>query len=53
MHLAVAQGMTGDQTLQKAKEMRSECDEPQLEQFVRHDVDSHVRTRGITGKEFP
>jgi uncharacterized protein (TIGR01244 family) len=41
MHMAVEQGMSGDQTLQKAKEMGFECDQPQLEQFVRQYVDSH------------
>jgi uncharacterized protein (TIGR01244 family) len=42
MNVAVEQGMTGDQTLQKAKEMGFECDVPQLEQFVRQYVDSHT-----------
>lgn len=41
MNMAVEQGMSGDQTLQKAKEMGFECDQPQLEQFVRQYVDSH------------
>ena len=43
MHMAIEQGMTGDQTLQKAKEMGFECDQPQLEQFVRQYVDSHTQ----------
>jgi len=42
MHVAVEQGMTGEQTLQQAKEMGFECDQPQLEQFVRQYVDSHT-----------
>jgi len=42
MHMAVEQGMTGDETLQQAKEMGFECDQPQLEQFVRQYVDSHT-----------
>lgn len=41
MHMAVEQGMTGEQTLEKAKEMGFECDKPELEQFVRQYVDSH------------
>lgn len=41
MNVAVEHGMTGDQTLQKAKEMGFECDQPELEQFVRQYVDSH------------
>ncbi|WP_442510376.1 beta-lactamase hydrolase domain-containing protein [Novipirellula sp. SH528] len=36
------QGMTGEQTLQKAKEMGFECEQPELEQFVRQYVDSHT-----------
>ena len=45
MNVAVEQGMTGDQTLQKAKAMGFECDQPQLEQFVRHYVDSHAQAK--------
>lgn len=45
MNVAVEQGMTGDQTLQKAKEMGFECDQPQLEQFVRNYVDSHSQAK--------
>lgn len=43
MHMAVEQGMGGDQTLQQAKEMGFECDQPELEQFVRQYVDSHTQ----------
>lgn len=45
MHMAVEQGMTGEQTLQRAKEMGFECDQPELEQFVRQYVDSHTQTK--------
>ena len=45
MDMAVEQGMTGDQTLQKAKEMGFECDQPELEQFVRSYVDSHAHAK--------
>lgn len=40
MHIAVDQGITGEQTLQKAKEMGFECEQPELQQFVRQYVDS-------------
>ena len=45
MHMAVEQGMTGEQTLQRAKEMGFECDQPELEQFVRQYVDSHASSK--------
>ena len=45
MSMAVEQGMTGEQTLQKAKEMGFECDQPELEQFVRNYVDSRSQPR--------
>lgn len=45
MSIAVDQGMSGDQTLQKAKEMGFECDQPELEQFVRQYVDSHTQAK--------
>jgi uncharacterized protein (TIGR01244 family) len=45
MNVAVEQGMTGDQTLQKAKEMGFECDQPQLERFVRQYVGSHSQAK--------
>lgn len=45
MHMAVEQGMTGDQTLQKAKEMGFECDQPELEQFVRQYVNEHSKAK--------
>ena len=40
MHLAVENGLTGEQTLDKAKKMGFECDQPDLEQFVISYVDS-------------
>lgn len=41
MDMAVRQGMTGDQTLDKAEEMGFECDKPELRQFVKQYVDAH------------
>ncbi|MCA9008017.1 MAG: protein tyrosine phosphatase family protein [Planctomycetaceae bacterium] len=41
MNLAVEQGKTGEQTLQKAKEIGFECNKPELKEFVRDYVDSH------------
>lgn len=41
MHVAVENGMTGEQTLQKAEQMGFECDVPQLREFVTTYVDSH------------
>lgn len=35
MHTAVEQGISGEQALEKAKEMGFECDKPELEQFVK------------------
>lgn len=43
METAVEQGMTGEQTLQKAEEMGFECDKPELRQFVKQYVDSHQK----------
>ena len=40
MHMAAEQGMTGEQTLTQAKKMGFECDQPQLEQFVKNYVDT-------------
>jgi len=45
MDMAVDKGMTGEQTLEKAKEMGFECDKPELEQFVRQYVDSHTQSK--------
>lgn len=42
MDMAVKQGMSGEQTLEKAKEMGFECDQPQLEEFVKNYVDGHL-----------
>lgn len=41
MDLAVEQGMTGEQTLQKAEEMGFECDQPKLKKLVKNYVDQH------------
>ena len=43
MHLASEQGMSGDETLEKADQMGFECDTPELESFVRDYVDRHRR----------
>ena len=40
MHMACERGMTGDETLEQAKHMGFECDQPQLEQFVKSYVDN-------------
>ncbi|MBD3674293.1 MAG: protein tyrosine phosphatase family protein [Planctomycetaceae bacterium] len=44
MHMAVEEGMSGDQTLQKAKEMGFECDKEELISFVKNYVDSHSQS---------
>lgn len=44
MHMAVEQGMSGDQTLQKAEEMGFECDKEELRTFVKNYVDSHSQS---------
>lgn len=44
MHTAVEQGMTGEETLEKAEEMGFECEEEELRQFVRQYVDAHARS---------
>ncbi len=41
MDMAVKQGMTGDQTLEKAEQMGFECDKPELKTFVKQYVDNH------------
>ncbi|MGN6545468.1 MAG: beta-lactamase hydrolase domain-containing protein [Aureliella sp.] len=45
MHLASAQGMSGQQTLQQAEQMGFKCDQPELKQFVEQYVDSHAEGR--------
>lgn len=42
MHTAVEQGMSGDQALDQARQMGFECDQPELEQFVKHYVNSRT-----------
>ena len=41
MHVASEQGMTGDEAIAKAESMGFECDTPELETFVKDDVDRH------------
>ncbi|EMB18362.1 beta-lactamase hydrolase domain-containing protein [Rhodopirellula europaea] len=43
MHTAVEQGISGEQALEKAKEMGFECDKPELEQFVKQYVDNRTQ----------
>jgi uncharacterized protein (TIGR01244 family) len=43
MHMAVEQGMTGEQTLQKAEDMGFECDKVELREFVKNYVDNHSK----------
>lgn len=40
MHTAIANGMSGDQTLAQAEQMGFDCDVPELKQFVKSYVDS-------------
>jgi uncharacterized protein (TIGR01244 family) len=47
MDVAVSQGMTGDQTLQKAQEMGFECDQPELKKMVRDYVDSRAEASHV------
>ncbi len=44
MDVAVKQGMTGEETLQKAEEMGFECDKPELKELVKNYVDHHQET---------
>ncbi len=41
MHVAIENGMSGDQTLAQAEQMGFECDVPELKEFVKGYVDSH------------
>jgi len=41
MHMAVEQGMSGEQTLQQAEKMGFKCDQPELKEFVKSYVDGH------------
>ncbi|MEO9933905.1 protein tyrosine phosphatase family protein [Rhodopirellula bahusiensis] len=43
MHTAVEQGISGEQALEKAKEMGFECDQPELEQFVKQYVNNRTQ----------
>lgn len=41
MHMAVENGMTGDETIDQAMQMGFECDKPEMKEFVKSYVDSH------------
>jgi uncharacterized protein (TIGR01244 family) len=41
MHTAAEQDMSGDEALKKAEEMGFECDQPELESFVKNYVNNH------------
>lgn len=41
MHLGCQENMSGEEVLQKAKEMGFECDVPELEKFVTTYVNNH------------
>jgi uncharacterized protein (TIGR01244 family) len=43
MHMAVEQGMSGEQTLQQAEKMGFKCDQPELKEFVKSYVDGHTK----------
>ena len=43
MHMAIEQGMSGEQTLQQAEKMGFECDQPELKEFVKSYVDGHAK----------
>lgn len=43
MHVAVEEGMGGEETLRKAEEMGFECEQEELRQFVRNYVDQHAQ----------
>jgi len=45
MHLASEQGLNGEQALEQAKQKGFECDQPELETFVRHYVDARSVSR--------
>lgn len=42
MHMAVQQGLSGQQVIDKAAEMGFECDTPQVENFVRSYIDRRI-----------
>jgi uncharacterized protein (TIGR01244 family) len=43
MQMAIEQGMTGGQALEKAEQMGFECDHPQLKDFVNSYIDRNTR----------
>ena len=44
MHTACEAGHTGEQTLQMAKQMGFECDQPELSEFVKKYIDENRKT---------
>lgn len=44
MHMAVEQGMSGEQTLEKAEQMGFECDTPELKEFVKSYVNDRTNS---------
>ncbi|EDP65771.1 hypothetical protein BAL199_03064 [alpha proteobacterium BAL199] len=42
MHLAIEQGLSGEQAVEKAAYLGFECDTPELEAFVKHYVNGHT-----------
>ncbi|MDB5389991.1 MAG: hypothetical protein JWM11_5637 [Planctomycetaceae bacterium] len=48
MMLAVADGITGDQAIQRAEELRIDCDQPELKAFIIKYVDSHLKSPPMT-----
>ena len=43
MDVAVRKGMSGEETVKKARDMGFKCDVPRLEEFVENYVDSHQK----------
>ncbi|MFW5798591.1 MAG: fused DSP-PTPase phosphatase/NAD kinase-like protein [Planctomycetota bacterium] len=53
MDVGVKQDMDGEEVLEKAEDMGFECDQEQLEQFVRSYVDDHTSDEPSVGKQAP
>ncbi|EMI57730.1 beta-lactamase hydrolase domain-containing protein [Rhodopirellula sallentina] len=45
MHTAAENGMSGEEALEKAKEMGFECDQPELEKFVKQYVNNRSQAK--------
>jgi uncharacterized protein (TIGR01244 family) len=43
MHMAVENGMSGEQTIDQAMQMGFECDKPEIKKFVQGYIDSHSK----------